>query len=40
MFLKKAGSGVATLGIKQEGGIPVAVSEDTLVIAFNESWGR
>ncbi len=37
MFLKKAGSGLATLGIKQEGGIPVAVSEDTLVIAFNDA---
>src|ERR1043165_6801923 len=37
MFLKKAGSGVATLGIKQEGGIPVAVSDDTLVLPFNNS---
>ena len=37
MFLKKAGSGVATLGIKQEGGIPTAVSDDTLVLAFNDS---
>ena len=37
MFLKKAGSGVATLGIKQEGGIPAAVSEDTIVIAFNNA---
>jgi glutamate-1-semialdehyde 2,1-aminomutase len=37
MFLKKAGSGVATLGIKQEGGIPAAVSDDTSVIAFNDS---
>ena len=36
MFLKKAGSGVATLGIKQEGGIPAAVTDDTLVIAFND----
>lgn len=36
MFLKKAGSGVATLGIKQEGGIPKAVTDDTLVIAFND----
>lgn len=35
MFLKKAGSGVATLEIKQEGGIPKAVTDDTLVIAFN-----
>jgi glutamate-1-semialdehyde 2,1-aminomutase len=36
MFLKKAGSGVATLGIKQEGGIPKAVTDDTIVIAFND----
>jgi glutamate-1-semialdehyde 2,1-aminomutase len=36
MFLKKAGSGVATLGIKQEGGIPAAVTDDTLVIEFND----
>jgi glutamate-1-semialdehyde 2,1-aminomutase len=39
MFLKKAGSGVATLGIKQEGGIPTAVSDDTLVLAFNDAEG-
>jgi glutamate-1-semialdehyde 2,1-aminomutase len=37
MFLKKAGSGVATLDIKQEGGIPTAVSDDTLVVAFNDA---
>lgn len=37
MFLKKAGSGVATLGIKQEGGIPSAVTDDTIVIAFNDA---
>ena len=36
MFLKKAGSGVATLNIKQEAGIPKAVTDDTLVIAFND----
>lgn len=36
MFLKKAGSGVATLGIKQEGGIPAVVTDDTLVLAFND----
>lgn len=36
MFLKKAGSGVATLGIQAPGGIPTAVSEDTLVIPFND----
>ncbi len=36
MFLKKAGSGVATLGIKQEGGIPAAVTADTLVLPFND----
>ncbi|MBS1619062.1 MAG: glutamate-1-semialdehyde 2,1-aminomutase, partial [Bacteroidetes bacterium] len=35
-FLKKAGSGVATLGIRQEGGIPTVVSDDTLVLAFND----
>ncbi|MBA3649055.1 MAG: glutamate-1-semialdehyde 2,1-aminomutase [Chitinophagales bacterium] len=35
MFLKKAGSGVATLNIKQEGGIPKAVTDDTIVVAFN-----
>jgi glutamate-1-semialdehyde 2,1-aminomutase len=39
MFLKKAGSGVATLGIKQEGGIPKAVTDDTLVLAFNDFEG-
>jgi len=37
MFLKKAGSGVATLGIKQEGGIPAAVTADTLVLPFNDT---
>ena len=36
-FLKKAGSGLATLGIKVAGGIPVAVSEDTLVAQFNHT---
>ncbi|MDB5280935.1 MAG: glutamate-semialdehyde aminotransferase [Bacteroidota bacterium] len=36
MFLKKAGSGVAGLGIKQEGGIPSVVTDDTIVIAFND----
>lgn len=35
MFLKKAGSGMATLGIKVAGGVPLAVTEDTLVAAFN-----
>ena len=35
LFLKKAGSGVATLGIKQEGGIPSSVTDDTLVLPFN-----
>jgi len=39
MFLKKAGSGVATLGIKQEGGIPAAVTDDTLVLEFNDFEG-
>jgi glutamate-1-semialdehyde 2,1-aminomutase len=37
MFLKKAGSGLATLGIKVAGGIPTAVSEDTLVAQFNHT---
>jgi glutamate-1-semialdehyde 2,1-aminomutase len=36
MFLKKAGSGVATLNIKQEAGIPLAVTNDTLVLGFND----
>jgi glutamate-1-semialdehyde 2,1-aminomutase len=36
-FLKKAGSGLATLGIKVAGGIPTAVSEDTLVAQFNHT---
>ena len=35
MFLKKAGSGMATLGIKVAGGVPVAVTDDTLVASFN-----
>lgn len=35
MFLKKAGSGLATLNINQEGGIPKVVTNDTLVIAYN-----
>jgi len=35
LFLKKAGSGVATLNIKQEGGIPTAVTDDTLILPFN-----
>ncbi|MES2618920.1 MAG: glutamate-1-semialdehyde 2,1-aminomutase [Bacteroidota bacterium] len=37
MFLKKAGSGVATLEIKQEGGIPISVTDDTVVLAYNDS---
>ncbi len=36
LFLKKAGSGVATLEIKQEGGIPTAVTDDTLILPFND----
>lgn len=36
MFLKKAGSGVATLGIKQEGGIPSVVTDDTIVLPYND----
>lgn len=35
MFLKKAGSGMATLGIKLAGGVPTAVTDDTLVASFN-----
>jgi glutamate-1-semialdehyde 2,1-aminomutase len=35
-FLKKAGSGVATLGIRVNAGIPSVVSEDTLVASFND----
>jgi len=35
-FLKKAGSGVATLNIKVNAGIPSAVVEDTLVASFND----
>jgi len=37
LFLKKAGSGVATLNIKQEGGIPTAVTDDTLILPFNDA---
>jgi glutamate-1-semialdehyde 2,1-aminomutase len=36
MFLKKAGSGLATLGIKVAGGIPSAVTDDTMVASFND----
>ncbi len=35
-FLKKAGSGVATLNIKVNAGIPSALVEDTLVASFND----
>src|SRR5258707_2317127 len=35
-FLKKAGSGVATLNIKVNAGSPSAVVEDTLVASFND----
>ncbi|HTH57702.1 MAG TPA: glutamate-1-semialdehyde 2,1-aminomutase [Cyclobacteriaceae bacterium] len=35
-FLKKAGSGMATLNIKVNAGIPSAVVEDTLVASFND----
>ncbi len=37
MFLKKAGSGMATLGIKLAGGVPTAVTDDTLVCSFNNT---
>lgn len=36
-FLKKAGSGVATLGISVVGGVPTAVSNDTIVLPFNDA---
>jgi len=35
-FLKKAGSGVATLKIDAPGGVPLAVTNDTLVSSFND----
>ncbi|MBS1682469.1 MAG: glutamate-1-semialdehyde 2,1-aminomutase [Bacteroidetes bacterium] len=35
-FLKKAGSGVATLNIKVNAGIPASVVADTLVTSFND----
>jgi glutamate-1-semialdehyde 2,1-aminomutase len=35
-FLKKAGSGVATLNIKVNAGIPSAVVNDTLIAPFND----
>lgn len=37
MFLKKAGSGMATLGITMAGGVPSAVTDDTLVCSFNNT---
>ncbi len=37
MFLKKAGSGMATLGIKLAGGVPSAVTDDTIVASFNNT---
>jgi glutamate-1-semialdehyde 2,1-aminomutase len=37
MFLKKAGSGMATLGIKLAGGVPTSVTDDTLVAGFNDT---
>jgi glutamate-1-semialdehyde 2,1-aminomutase len=37
MFLKKAGSGMATLGIKMAGGVPAAVTDDTLIASFNNT---
>ena len=36
MFLKSAGSGVATLNIKSPGGVPASVSSDTIIIPFND----
>jgi glutamate-1-semialdehyde 2,1-aminomutase len=38
-FLKKAGSGVATLGIKVNAGVPDVVAADTLVATFNDHAG-
>jgi glutamate-1-semialdehyde 2,1-aminomutase len=37
LFLKKAGSGMATLDIKVAGGVPTAVTDDTLVCSFNNT---
>ena len=36
MFLKKAGSGMATLNIKNESGIPSVVTDDTIVLPYND----
>lgn len=36
MFLKKAGSGMATLDIKQAGGVPAVVTDDTIILPFND----
>ena len=36
MFLKKAGSGMATFNIKVENGITTAVTDDTIVLPFND----
>ena len=36
LFLKKAGSGVATLGIKVNAGIPSVVTDDTLIASYND----
>ncbi|MCW5911144.1 MAG: glutamate-1-semialdehyde 2,1-aminomutase [Cyclobacteriaceae bacterium] len=35
-FLKKAGSGVATLKLDAPGGVPAAVTKDTIVAPFND----
>lgn len=35
VFLKKAGSGLASLGILQSDGVPTAVTNDTVIIPFN-----
>jgi len=37
MFLKKAGSGMATLDIKLAGGVPLAVTDDTISLPFNDA---
>lgn len=37
MFLKKAGSGIATLNIKKEEGVPRAVTDDTIILPFNDA---
>ncbi len=37
VFLKKAGSGMATLGIQMAGGVPSVVTDETLIASFNDT---